>query len=61
MQQFVGHTLPVLFEQKKHGSWVGLTDNYLRVRVASDGELRNRLLPVRLVRVEQHSLIGELA
>ncbi len=32
-QQFLGESVQVLIEQKKHGYWEGLTDNYLRVEV----------------------------
>ncbi len=61
MHRFVGKVLPVLFEQEKNGVWVGLTDNYLRVRVSADFNLRNQLLPVRLQAVDGSTLVGELA
>ncbi|GCE12228.1 tRNA (N(6)-L-threonylcarbamoyladenosine(37)-C(2))-methylthiotransferase MtaB [Tengunoibacter tsumagoiensis] len=32
-QQFLGQTAAVLIEQRKHGVWEGLTDNYVRVEV----------------------------
>ncbi|HEY4386357.1 MAG TPA: tRNA (N(6)-L-threonylcarbamoyladenosine(37)-C(2))-methylthiotransferase MtaB [Ktedonobacteraceae bacterium] len=32
-EQFLGETAQVLIETRKHGSWEGLTDNYLRVEI----------------------------
>lgn len=32
-QQFLGETVQVLIEQRKHDCWEGLTDNYLRVEI----------------------------
>jgi len=61
LQKFVGGTHSVLFEQEKYGLWSGLTDNYIRVKVKSDLDLRNQLLPVNLVRIEDQTIIGRLA
>lgn len=58
MQRFLGRTEQVLFEQKKHGYWSGLTDHFIRVRVNSDENLENRLLNVRLVKMEGQSITG---
>jgi hypothetical protein len=41
--------------------WSGLTDNYIRVKVKSDQELRNQLLPVNLLEIESQTIIGRLA
>jgi len=57
-ERFIGNVMPVLFEQKKHGFWSGLTDNYIRVRVQSDRDLRNKLLNVTLNSIEGQSVIG---
>lgn len=48
LEKFSGREVSVLFEQKKRQRWTGLTDNYIRVSVASEQDLTNRLLPVRL-------------
>ncbi len=49
-QQFLGKTMPVLWEKRSgDGVWSGLTDNYIRVYIKSDGDLTNKLLPVKLV------------
>ena len=47
-ERFSGREVSVLFEQEKRERWTGLTDNYIRVSVASGQDLTNRLLPVRL-------------
>ncbi|MBC7223529.1 MAG: tRNA (N(6)-L-threonylcarbamoyladenosine(37)-C(2))-methylthiotransferase MtaB [Anaerolineae bacterium] len=53
-RQFLGRTLEVLLEQRRargdgqRPAWTGLTGNYLRVEVASEADLHNRILPVRL-------------
>lgn len=48
MEEFVGQTREVLFEQEKNGLWLGTTDNYLQVELKSNRDLKNTLLPVRL-------------
>ncbi|NOX37207.1 MAG: tRNA (N(6)-L-threonylcarbamoyladenosine(37)-C(2))-methylthiotransferase MtaB [Calditrichaeota bacterium] len=57
-QQFIGKTERVLFEQKKGGFWIGLTDTYIRVKVQSDQDLHNRLMSVRLTGVEDQMMTG---
>lgn len=45
-QRHAGRTVDVLFEAKDDsGRWTGLTDNYVRVGVRTDGDLANRLVP----------------
>jgi len=60
MESFIGKTEMVLFEQKKNGLWSGLTDNYIRVKVKSELNLENQLLPVRIEKVEHQSVAGML-
>lgn len=59
-RQFLGKTEFVLFEQQKNGFWSGLTDTYIRVKVASGHDLKNRMLPVRLEALDKHGVIGTL-
>jgi threonylcarbamoyladenosine tRNA methylthiotransferase MtaB len=47
-RQFKGQTLEVLFEEKEGGTWVGYTDNYIRVAIESKESLDNRIVEVRL-------------
>ncbi len=63
--RFVGQTVSVLVEGEVPSSpfertWEGLTDNYLRVRLAADAEVGNALLPVRLTAVIDDGLVGEV-
>ena len=57
----VGSVQSVLFEHPKGDGWQnGLTDNYVRVKVAQERDLFNQILPVRLVAIEGQAMIGEL-
>lgn len=57
----VGSSSEVLFERKnKHGFWEGYTRNYLRVRVKSDGELKNQIRHVFLSDFQEDVLRGEI-
>ncbi len=60
-QQHLGKIENVLFESRKNGVWSGLTDTYIRVQVKSSLDLKNRLLPVRLEKVENRGITGTLA
>ncbi|MDZ7392743.1 MAG: radical SAM protein, partial [candidate division KSB1 bacterium] len=52
-RQFLGQTLPVLFERHADGWAMGLSDNYLRVRVPAEGAwLKNTVAPVRIEALE---------
>jgi len=59
-QKFLNQTMDVLFEEEKQGSWGGFTGNYMRVNVQSTSNLQNQIKKVKLVRVEQDRIIGEL-
>ncbi len=48
-QSFLGRKLEVLWEGQKDGLWFGYTDNYLRVFSQSERDLRNLVLPAKLV------------
>ena len=46
----LGTTRPVLWEERREdGAWMGLTDNYVRVRAESNKDLFNRIGPATLV------------
>jgi len=60
-QKFIGEEVNVLFEQKKNGLWTGLTDNYIRVKVKSELDLQNQMIPVKLEMVEKQAMVGMLA
>ncbi len=59
-QKFLGKTENVLFEHKKNGNWSGLTDTYIRVKVQSNLNLKNKLVPVLLERTDEQGMIGTL-
>jgi threonylcarbamoyladenosine tRNA methylthiotransferase MtaB len=64
-QQFLGQTVDVLLEGRKHGRWEGLTDNYLRVELAempdqSARDWQNTLVSVRLDTLVEDGLLGTL-
>ena len=58
-QQFLGKTMPVLWEQQSDGIWSGLTDNYIKVYTRSDSDLTNKLLPVKLVEARGDGVWGK--
>ncbi|NBV83401.1 tRNA (N(6)-L-threonylcarbamoyladenosine(37)-C(2))-methylthiotransferase MtaB [bacterium] len=60
MTQQIGTTQSVLFEAKKRGQWVGLTETYIRVAVTSDRDLTNTVCPVLLTDVEHDKMTGSL-
>ena len=61
LEQWVGETLPVLFEEERDGLWRGYTTRYTEVRVDSGENLHNQLRPVRLERAQASCLTGVLA
>ncbi len=64
-QQFLGETVEVLLEGRKHGRWEGLTDNYLRVELAQmpgppDHNWQNTLVKARLESLVEDGILGTL-
>ncbi len=59
---FIGKTLDVLIEQKrdkKTNKLSGLSDNYIRVLLDGEDSLKNRIIPVSILRKEGYLLIGK--
>jgi threonylcarbamoyladenosine tRNA methylthiotransferase MtaB len=56
----LGQTVQVLFENRQKGHWVGFTDNYMKVQVESDDDLRNRVIPVQLDAIEGDRIVGRV-
>ena len=50
----LGHTRPVLWEERRDGGvrWRGLTDNYVRVECESPVSLANKITPTMLLAIE---------
>ena len=61
LEKFTGSTQTVLMEEKKQGFWTGLTDNYIRVKVKSSKNLRNKMVAVRVEKFEERFLVGKLS
>ena len=52
--------MPVLFEQKKGEYWVGSTEHFIKVKVKSDVNLKNKLMNVYLDDVINNDMIGQI-
>ena len=60
-EEQVGRSNNVLFETRNaQGLWEGYTTNFVRVEVNSSAELKNQILPVRLMNAQFGKLQGEL-
>jgi len=60
-QKFLGKTMMVLWEkQSGNRVWSGLSDNYIKVYTRSNRDLSNRLLPVKLTKVGDDGVWGEV-
>lgn len=60
LEQWVGQTVPVLFEEERDGLWRGHTTRYAEVAVSCRDNLHNQLRSVRIEKVEGSALLGEL-
>jgi len=58
-KQFLGRTMPVLWEQKSKGSWSGLTANYIRVYTKSNEDLSNQITEVKLEKIWKDGVLVE--
>ncbi len=59
-RQFLGQTMPVLWEKQTGGIWSGLTDSYIRVFTRSGEDLTSKLLATRLVGINEEGVWGEV-
>ena len=55
-----GETTAVLFETGERGLWYGLGEHYFRVTVQSDSNLKNKILPVKLLTANDDGMTGKL-
>ena len=60
LDQWVGQTVPVLFEEERDGRWVGHTPQYLAVAAVGDTPLHNCLRQVRIQARQGEMLVGEV-
>jgi tRNA-2-methylthio-N6-dimethylallyladenosine synthase len=59
-QQYQGHTVPILFEDKSRSRWRGRTPTNKIVFVESDQDLRGKIMDVRITWAGPWSMLGEL-
>ncbi len=59
-RDLLGKIVPVLFENRDDGQWMGLTDTYIRASVASPSNLHNQIVPVRCITADARGIGGEL-
>lgn len=61
-EQFLGESVEVLIEARKHGRWEGLTDNYLRVELdglpGDERDWQNMLVKARLTHLVEDGVLG---
>jgi len=60
MKKFLNKKLEVLFENYKNGYWIGTSNNYLKVKVQSNENLKNEIFEVLIENIEGEYLIGAL-
>ena len=58
-QRFLGRTMSVLWEKQSGGIWSGHTDNYIKVYTRNTEDLRNKLLPAKLLKIYKDGVWGE--
>jgi hypothetical protein len=49
-----------LFENQKQGLWRGYTSNYIEVFVRDENDLNNLLVPVKLEKIVNGQVIGQV-
>ena len=60
-KNYIGKPLNVLFEEvDREGYYEGLSDNYIRIKVKSDKDIRGSILSTRIVDIKDDYCIGEL-
>ena len=60
-KQFLNKNMPVLIEcrsKDKPDSWEGYTDNYLKVLIKSNLELKNQLIPLKLKEIDRDFVLA---
>jgi threonylcarbamoyladenosine tRNA methylthiotransferase MtaB len=63
-RKFVGKTMPLLIETKRDsatGFLKGISSNYLAVLIDGEDECKNRIIEVRIEKMEKNSLFGSHA
>ena len=58
-QQYLGRTVPILFEDKSRSRWRGRTPTNKIVFVESEKDLRGKIMDVRITWAGPWSMLGE--
>ncbi len=61
MEKFLGREMRVLYEEAisgKENTYVGYTENYIKVITESDENLEGKIVPTNLVAVKQENMVG---
>lgn len=61
MEKFIGREMRVLYEEAisgKENTYVGYTENYIKVITESDENLEGKIVPTKLVAVKQENMVG---
>lgn len=61
MEKFLGREMRVLYEEAisgKENTYVGYTENYIKVITESDENLEGKIVPTKLVAVKQENMVG---
>jgi hypothetical protein len=65
ISSLIGQIRPVLWEESKEAQgiteWVGLTDNYVRVKTVTEENLVNKIIPSRILLQSKDTVMTELA
>ena len=59
LKKQMGKTLDVLFEQEENGGFLGHTEEFCPVYVKTEGDIKNKILPVKIINCENERLLGE--
>lgn len=63
MEGYIGRTMSVLYEEKvssSENSYVGYTENYIKVITESSEDIRGQIVPTKVVAVEAEHMIGKI-
>ncbi|MFH0877074.1 MAG: tRNA (N(6)-L-threonylcarbamoyladenosine(37)-C(2))-methylthiotransferase MtaB [Candidatus Omnitrophota bacterium] len=60
MEQFLGKTLEVLFEEETDGVWQGYSQNYIRVKARATIGLKNSINSIKVTKVRRNHVEGEI-
>ena len=60
LNQNIGKTIKVLFEQKKDNHWVGSTEHFIKVNVKSRQNLKNKMIETKLEKIKDTNMLGKI-